>query len=85
MTRVLNRAIRAALILVATLAASSIQAQKKKSGPRVIRLEEIQIEGRVQKPNAFYILNRSSLGDTLQELRTSFLTEIERTVRKPPF
>lgn len=63
---------------------SALQAQKR-GGPKVIRLEEIRIEGRVQKPNAFYILNRSSLGDSASEMRTSFLPEIRRSVRRAPF
>jgi hypothetical protein len=62
------------------------EAQPKKGrAPRVIQLEEIRIEGRVQKPNAFYILNRSSIGYEIVDLRTSFLKEVVRSVRKKPF
>ena len=80
----------AALILVATATtattATRAHAQDaKKRQPRVIQLEEIVIEGRVQKPNAFYILNRSNLGYEVLELRTSFLREIVRSVQKEPF
>jgi hypothetical protein len=46
---------------------------------------QIVIEGRVQKPNAFYILNRSNLGYEVLELRTSFLREVVRSVQKEPF
>ena len=59
--------------------------QRKRGGPKVIQLEEIRIEGRVQKPNAFYILNRSSLGYEIVDLRTSFLKEVVRSVKKKPF
>ena len=48
-------------------------------------LKEIVIEGRVQKPNAFYILNRSNLGYGVLELRTSFLREVVRSVQQEPF
>ena len=77
----------AALILVATATtATRAHAQgAKKRQPRVIQLEEIVIEGRVQKPNAFYILNRSNLGYEVLELRTSFLREVVRSVQKEPF
>jgi hypothetical protein len=51
----------------------------------VIQLEEIRIEGRVQKPNAFYILNRSNLGYEVLDLRTSFVREILRSVQRDPF
>ncbi|WP_053233616.1 hypothetical protein [Sandaracinus amylolyticus] len=53
--------------------------------PRVIQLDEIRIEGRVQKPNAFYILNRSSIGYEVLDLRTSFTREVVRSVQREPF
>jgi hypothetical protein len=39
----------------------------------------------VQKPNAFYILNRSNIGYEVMELRTSFVREVIRSVRRDPF
>ena len=67
--------------------ASPAHAQNKpaKRAPKVIQLEEIKIEGRVQKPNAFYILNRSNLGYQVLDLRTSFLRDIVRAVQSEPF
>lgn len=73
-----------ALFLSALFATSALGQQKKRQ-PRVIQLEEIVIEGRVQKPNAFYILNRSNLGYEVLELRTSFLREVVRSVQEEPF
>jgi hypothetical protein len=73
-----------ALALVAVSTAAAL-GQGKKRQPRVIQLEEIIIEGRVQKPNAFYILNRSNLGYEVLELRTSFLRKVVRSVQKEPF
>jgi hypothetical protein len=68
---------------------SSAQAQDRgaagKRKPKVIQLEEITIEGRVQKPNAFYILNRSNLGYEVLDLRTSFLRDVVRSVQNEPF
>ena len=61
------------------------EAQARRGQPRVIQLEEIHIEGTVQKPNAFYILNRSNLGYEVLDLRTSFVREIIRSVRREPF
>lgn len=66
-------------------AAEAQDRQKKKRQPRVIELEEIRIEGRVQKPNAFYILNRSNIGYQVMDLRSSFLKEVVRTVQRKPF
>jgi hypothetical protein len=59
--------------------------QKPKRAPKVIQLEEIKIEGRVQKPNAFYILNRSQLGYEVMDLRTSFIRDIVRSVQTDTF
>ena len=65
---------------------ASAQAQAKgKRAPKVIQLEEIKIEGRVQKPNAFYILNRSNLGYEVLDLRTSFVRDVVRSVQSVAF
>ncbi|MDH3624144.1 MAG: hypothetical protein OES69_12775 [Myxococcales bacterium] len=74
-----------AILLSAIFATTALGQGKKKRQPRVIQLEEIVIEGRVQKPNAFYILNRSNLGYEVLELRTSFLREVARSVQEEPF
>ncbi|MDH4282440.1 MAG: hypothetical protein OEV36_07290 [Myxococcales bacterium] len=71
-------------VVVSSAASASGQGAKKRQ-PRVIQLEEIVIEGRVQKPNAFYILNRSNLGYEVLELRTSFLDKVIQSVQKEPF
>ena len=44
-----------ALTLVAASMTTVLAQGAKRRQPRVIQLEEIVIEGRVQKPNAFYI------------------------------
>ena len=82
MTKLLSAAALLATLLI--FSASSVEAQQRRQ-PRVIQLEEIKIEGRVQKPNAFYILNRAQLGYEVLDLRTSFIREIIRSVRREPF
>jgi hypothetical protein len=67
------------------LAVPVTDAQQGGRRPRVIQLDEIRIEGRVQKPNAFYILNRSNLGYEVMDLRTSFVREVVRSVQRDPF
>jgi len=74
-----------ALSCVAVWSTTALAQDAKRRQPRIIQLEEIVIEGRVQKPNAFYILNRSNLGYEVLELRTSFLPKIVRSVQKEPF
>ncbi|MEO0322168.1 MAG: hypothetical protein AAF447_04380 [Myxococcota bacterium] len=76
----------AAFALLCSLAApSDAEAQRRRGQPRVIQLEEIRIEGQVQKPTAFYLLSRSNLGYEVLDLRTSFVREIVRSVRREPF
>jgi hypothetical protein len=72
------------LALVVSLAAET-SAQKKKSSGGVIRLEETVIEGRVQKPNAFFINTRQALVYEVMELRESFVQEISKAVEEGPF
>lgn len=75
------------LVLGAAASTASIATAQPRGNrqPRVIQLDEIRIEGRVQKPNAFYILNRSNLGYEVLDLRTSFVREVIRTVQEEPF
>jgi hypothetical protein len=79
-------------LLLAVTATGSAFAQdpppagRSRRGPqRVIRLEEITIEGRIQKPNAFFVLQRSNLGFAVLDLRTTFVQEIVRSVGREPF
>ena len=74
-----------ALGVLGLSAATAVEAQGRAVRPRVIQLEEVRIEGRVQKPNAFYILNRSNLGYEVLDLRTSFVDEIVESVEEEPF
>jgi hypothetical protein len=81
-----RNAIFLALVVLGVVAGGAVQAQSKpKRAPKVIQLEEIKIEGRVQKPNAFYILNRSQLGYEVMDLRTSFIRDIVRSVQTDTF
>lgn len=70
----------AAALALTALGASQAWAQRK-----VIRLEAIKVEGRIQKPNAFYILQRSSLNFEGLDLKTSFIKKILSSVEKKPF
>ncbi|MBM4318433.1 MAG: hypothetical protein FJ125_00370 [Deltaproteobacteria bacterium] len=54
-------------------------------GGKIIVLDEEVIEGRIQKPEAFYILQRSNLNYKSLELDTSFIPKIVDSVKKSPF
>jgi len=60
------------------------QAQSRR-GRRVIRLEAIKVEGRIQKPQAFYVLQRSSLNFEGLELKQSFIPKIFESIEEQPF
>lgn len=46
---------------------------------------EFVIEGRIQKPNAFYVLQRSSINYEWATLKQDFLPRITESVNKAPF
>ncbi len=56
-------------------------AKKKK----VIRLDAITVEGRIQKPQAFYILQRSNLDFDEINKAESFVPKVVKSVEKEPF
>jgi hypothetical protein len=85
-----TRAVVAATALAALALATGARGEeptagKAKAPRRVIRLEAIRVEGRIQKPQAFYILQRSSLSfDELNRPET-FIPNLEKSVKKSCF
>jgi hypothetical protein len=74
------------LAAAAALAAVPTGAAAQKKGPGgVIRLEETVIEGRVQKPNAFFINTRQGMVYEVMELKESFVEEISKVVDNGEF
>ncbi len=68
-------------------ATSSTEAPVKKA-PRqgkVIRLDALTVEGRIQKPQAFYILPRSNLSFDDLNRTESFVPKVEKSVEQEPF
>ncbi len=65
-------------------AARAAPTPSAKSKKKVIRLDALTVEGRIQKPQAFYILQRSNL--TFEELSRpeSFIPKINKSVEKDP-
>lgn len=64
-----------------TAETAAAPAQKR----RVIRLDAVKVEGRIQKPQAFYILQRSNLSFDELNRAESFLPRIEQALDKDPF
>jgi hypothetical protein len=68
-------------------AAPQQQAAPQKDGKKrkVIRLEAITVEGNIQKPQAFYILQRSNLNFDELNKAESFTPKVVKSVEKEPF
>jgi hypothetical protein len=61
---------------------SSQSGTKKK---KVIRLDALTVEGKIQKPQAFYILQRSNLNFEELNKPESFVPKVVQSVDKQPF
>lgn len=63
---------------------STAHAQKK---PRnIIRITEaVKIVGKIQKPQAFYVLHRAPLNYQGLQLKENFLKKVIQSVKKAPF
>ena len=66
----------------AAIAQAPAPAAKKK---KVIRLDALTVEGRIQKPQAFYILQRSTLNFDELNRAESFIPKVEKSVEKDVF
>lgn len=84
MTRLTTRrkllALLATVVALVGLAAGPAQAQRKK-----ITLEDLVIEGNIQKPEAFFILPRTNLNFADLERREDLKVRIIKSVEKAPF
>lgn len=58
---------------------------RRRGQPRVIEIEAVTVEGEVQKPEAFYILQRSDLNFKGLEPARSFIPLVIESVEKDPF
>lgn len=80
----LRSAIISAGLMLFGFAATPAWAQSR-GGRKVIRLEAIKVEGRIQKPQAFYILQRSNLNFEGLDLKQSFVPKILKSIESEPF
>ena len=74
-----------ALVLITLLFSAAAAAQAGAKKKKVIRLDAITVEGRIQKPQAFYILQRSNLNFEELNRSESFIPKVEKSVDKDPF
>ena len=83
MTRATRRTalILAAILAVPAVFAGGAWAQERKK----ITLDDLVIEGNIQKPEAFFILPRTNLNFADLERREDLKTRIIKSVEKEPF
>ncbi|HVZ71739.1 MAG TPA: hypothetical protein VHJ20_05130 [Polyangia bacterium] len=63
-----------------------VKVEKGAGGKKVYRItEEIRIEGKIQKPEAFFFYQKSSINYDWQELKQDFVPKILDSVSHSPF
>lgn len=66
--------------------APKVEVIRGAGGEQIVRIKQaFCIEGRIQKPNVFYVLERSSIGYKLNEMNQNFMPRILRSVERAPF
>jgi hypothetical protein len=80
----------AVLTIVASPAAAQAPAQgkvqKKRPTPRkVLRLEEMKVEGRIQKPQAMFLMPRANLNYGELDRSEPVVPKVKAAVEKAPF
>jgi hypothetical protein len=63
-----------------------VKVERGAGGKKVYKIEgEIVIEGKIQKPEAFYVLQKSGINYDWHELKQEFVPKILDSVTKAPF
>ena len=69
-----------------TADAPKVKVERGAGGKKIYRItEDIRIEGKIQKPEAFFFYQKSSINDDWQELKQDFLPRILESVNGSPF
>jgi hypothetical protein len=67
-------------------ATPKVKVERGAGGKKVYRItEEIRIEGKIQKPEAFFFYQKSSINYDWQELKKDFIPKILDSVSHAPF
>jgi len=65
---------------------TKVKVERGTGGRKIYKIEgEIVIEGKIQKPEAFYVLQKSGINYDWHELRQEFVPKILDSVTKAPF
>jgi hypothetical protein len=70
----------------ATPGAPKVKVEHGAGGKKIYRItDEIRIEGKIQKPEAFFFYQKSSINYDWQELKQDFVPKILDSVSRSPF
>ncbi|WP_248342917.1 hypothetical protein [Anaeromyxobacter paludicola] len=58
---------------------------KKPAPKKVLRLEEMKVEGRIRKPQAMFLMPRANLSVGELDRSPSFVSKVARAAEKDPF
>ena len=61
------------------------QGRRGRGGKKVIRLDAIKVEGRIQKPEAFLVFNRANLNHKALEEPETFTEKIFESLKEDEF
>ena len=79
------RSLSTLLAVSALLLPAAAAAAPPPGGGKVIQMEELVVEGKIQKPQVFYVLSRHKIRYEKLQLKKSFLGELLRSVERRPF
>jgi len=66
-------------------AAAPVNKNKKAAPTTILRLEELKVEGRIQKPQAMFLMPRANLNLGELDRSEAFLPKVSKAVTKSPF
>ena len=73
-------------IFVSSARAQSADGKKKAATPRkILRLEEMKVEGRIQKPQAMFLMPRAAMSYGELDRTEPLLPKVTKAVEKDPF
>jgi hypothetical protein len=66
--------------------ATAAPPKERKAAPtKILRLEELKVEGRIHKPQAMFLMPRANLNIGELDRTEAFLPKVSKAVTKPPF
>jgi hypothetical protein len=66
-------------------ASEAVNKNRKAAPTKILRLEELKVEGRIQKPQAMFLMPRANLNIGELDRSEPFLPKVSRVVTKSPF